>query len=245
MSVPHIGLAGYFLLPPSAPSIVASAASGSLGVGNYSYKMTFTTLTGETSVSAASNVTTTGTGAMTVTLPVGNVNSIQGRKLYRTTSGGSSYLLVATISNNTATSYTDTLIDGSLGAAAPTANTATIILDVTGVLSAPRPIVVGSATTAATGTVIGDAAQLPSTVTVHFVTGADAAKGVLLPSDVITLGQEVTVVNTVAAILKVYPATSTGIIDGGGAGASINQAASTTRKYIISAVSPVTWTSYI
>ncbi len=244
MSIPHIGLAGYFVAPPSAPSIAAGTASGGLGVGNYSYKMTFTTLTGETSVSAASNVTTTGTGSMNLTLPVGTTNSIQGRKLYRTTSGGSSYLFLATL-NNVQTTYTDLLADGSLGSAAPTANTATIVLDVTGVLSAPRPMVLGSANTTATGTTIADAAQLPSTVTVHFVAGADAAKGVLLPSDVITIGQQVIVVNTVAAILKVYPATATGIIDGGGAGVNIAQAASVTRKYVVTAISPVTWVSYI
>lgn len=61
----------------------------------------------------------------TVTLPVSTDPATVGRKLYRTTAGGSTFSLVATIANNTATSYDDNVADGSLGAAAPSANTAT------------------------------------------------------------------------------------------------------------------------
>jgi hypothetical protein len=49
---------------------------------------------------------------------------VTSRKLYRTAAGGSTYLLAATIADNSTTTYTDSLVDGSLGAAAPTVLTA-------------------------------------------------------------------------------------------------------------------------
>jgi hypothetical protein len=41
------------------------------------------------------------------------------RKIYRTASGGAAHMLAATLSNNTATTYTDNQSDASLGASAP------------------------------------------------------------------------------------------------------------------------------
>lgn len=108
--------------PGSAPTLTQGAATGSLS-GNYSYKISFTTSVGETTPSSASGtVAITGTGALTA-IPTGGANVI-GRKIYRTAAGGSTYLLVTTISDNTTTTYNDTLADGSLGAAALTVSTA-------------------------------------------------------------------------------------------------------------------------
>lgn len=50
-------------------------------------------------------------------------SGVTSRKLYRTEAGLTVYKLVATIANNTATSYTDSTADGSLGAAAPSSDT--------------------------------------------------------------------------------------------------------------------------
>lgn len=47
------------------------------------------------------------------------------RRLYRTTAGGSTLKLLATIANNTATTFADAALDASLGANAPSSNTAT------------------------------------------------------------------------------------------------------------------------
>jgi hypothetical protein len=47
---------------------------------------------------------------------------VTGRKVYRTGAGGSTFKLLATLSNNTTTTYDDSTADGSLGATAPTAN---------------------------------------------------------------------------------------------------------------------------
>lgn len=48
------------------------------------------------------------------------------RKLYRTVAGGSQLKLLATIADNTTTDFDDTTVDASLGANAPTTNTAEI-----------------------------------------------------------------------------------------------------------------------
>ncbi len=52
-----------------------------------------------------------------------DVNSVATeRKIYRTIAGGSAFLLLATIADNSTTTFTDNVADGSLGAAAPTSN---------------------------------------------------------------------------------------------------------------------------
>lgn len=67
-----------------------------------------------------------GTALKTVTVsnvPIGPAG-VTGRKVYRTTAGGSTYKLVGTFTNNTQTSFVDTTSDAGLGADAPGANTA-------------------------------------------------------------------------------------------------------------------------
>ena len=66
-----------------------------------------------------------GTNYQTVPLsgiPIGPAN-VTGRRLYRS-SGGAPYKLLTTIANNTATTYSDTIPNASLGAGLPTNNTA-------------------------------------------------------------------------------------------------------------------------
>jgi len=48
---------------------------------------------------------------------------VTSRKLYRTAADGTTYLLLATIANNTATTYTDNIADASLGAEVSATNT--------------------------------------------------------------------------------------------------------------------------
>jgi hypothetical protein len=105
------------------PTLVNS--DGNLGIGNYSYKITLVTANGETEAGTVSNVVTTDATHKQVQLsaiPTGSF-TVTSRKIYRTAAGGSSYNLVATINDNTTTTYTDNIADGSLGAAAPTYNT--------------------------------------------------------------------------------------------------------------------------
>lgn len=62
--------------------------------------------------------------AATLTIPVSPDTNVAKRRVYRTSVGGSVYKKVADVANNTATTYVDTLADGSLGATEPTVSTA-------------------------------------------------------------------------------------------------------------------------
>ena len=84
-------------------------------------------------------------------------------------------------------------------------------------------IVYTPATLAATGTVQGDAAAIAAKVST--VTGADAAKGVILPATPV-VGAEYIIINTAAAVLKVYP----------GSGDTINATAADTAVSIAASV---------
>jgi hypothetical protein len=113
-----------FIDRPGAPT-VATGAAGAL-TGSYHWLVTFATSTGETeggAVSVALSLTAQ-KGELTA-VPVSPCRSVTSRKVYRTVAGGASYLLSGTISDNTTTTYSDNVADGSLGAAAPTAATAT------------------------------------------------------------------------------------------------------------------------
>lgn len=106
--------------PGSAPTLAVATGAG-LGIGVYKYEVTFTSPDGETLPSTSATVTTTtGNQQVNVTaIPTGPTGTT-GRKIYRTAVGGLSFLLCNTIADNTTTSFTDTLADGSLGAAPPT-----------------------------------------------------------------------------------------------------------------------------
>lgn len=114
---------------PSAPTVALAspAAPGNVDNGAHRYLVTYVTADGETQagvVSAALTVadkTVNGQVALT-NIPLGGA-SVTARKIYRTAAGGSTYMLLATIANNTATTYTDNISDSALGAGAPTTNT--------------------------------------------------------------------------------------------------------------------------
>jgi hypothetical protein len=115
---------------PGAPvATLAGAGAGNVDNGTHSWKVTFVTVAGETTPSATSNVLNvvdkTTDGKVSVTgIPVGPLGTTA-RKLYRTVAGDTgSYKLVTTLSDNTTTVYEDDTADGSLGANAPSSNTA-------------------------------------------------------------------------------------------------------------------------
>jgi len=116
---------------PTAPTAALAAVpiAGNIENGAHRYCVTFVTADGETdggTITAAVTVADkTVNGKIELSaIPLGG-SSVTARKLYRTTAGGATYLLLATISNNTATTYTDNIADASLGASAPTTNTTT------------------------------------------------------------------------------------------------------------------------
>jgi len=108
-------------------ALAATPIAGNVDNGAHRYLATFVTADGETqagTISAAVTVadkTVNGKVELTA-IPIGGA-LVTSRKLYRTAAGGSTYLLLATLANNTATTYTDNIADASLGAGAPSANT--------------------------------------------------------------------------------------------------------------------------
>lgn len=106
------------------PTNTAGFTTGIAGNPNgaYTYKFTYVN-----SASVEGNPSTASTTFTVVnekieltTIPVApQSHGVAARKIYRTVTSGSTYLLVATISDNTTTTYSDNVADASLGAAAP------------------------------------------------------------------------------------------------------------------------------
>lgn len=116
--------------PGASTATLGAGGTNLLTAGAYKWKITFVTAAGESEAGAVSNtltvnpatqlppalsaIPTDATAGVTVTA----------RKVYRTVAGGSVFLLSGTIANNTTTTYTDNIPDASLGAAAPSTNSA-------------------------------------------------------------------------------------------------------------------------
>jgi hypothetical protein len=102
---------------PTAPTGVVSAG-GSVDTGTHWYSVSYTTATGETQITytAAVITTTAGNNTVTLTIPVSTDPRVTGRKIYRSKANQPQYsdYFVATVANNTATSYVDTVADSTL-----------------------------------------------------------------------------------------------------------------------------------
>jgi uncharacterized phiE125 gp8 family phage protein len=114
-------------IAPGAPTAaLAGAGAGNVDNGAHRYGCTFVTADGETelgTVTAAVTVadkTADGRVALS-TIPLGG-SAVTARKIYRTVAGGSTYLLLTTIGDNTTTTYADNTADSGLGAQAPSVN---------------------------------------------------------------------------------------------------------------------------
>jgi hypothetical protein len=92
-----------------------ATGSGNLDAGVHKYKVTFESAYGETDPSAASTGVTNDSSNKqnTVTIPVGPAGTLY-RHIYRTQQGGSTYTLLATISNNTTVTYVDNIADSTI-----------------------------------------------------------------------------------------------------------------------------------
>jgi hypothetical protein len=109
--------------PPTTTMTAATAATGNALTGAYRYKVAYVNsqsvesdvgpITG-TFTAAAENIALTG-------IPVAPQSfGVSSRRIYRTENGGSTYKRLATIADNSTTSYDDAILDAALGAAAPT-----------------------------------------------------------------------------------------------------------------------------
>jgi uncharacterized phiE125 gp8 family phage protein len=114
---------------PTEPTValIAPAAAGNVDNGAHRYRVTFVTADGETEGGSISAIVTVAdkavNGKVTVSaIPIGG-SAVTSRKLYRTVAGGTAYLFVATIADNSTTTYTDNIADATLGAECPATNT--------------------------------------------------------------------------------------------------------------------------
>lgn len=105
--------------PQSAP-VAATAATGAALTGSYSYKVTYVNSAAvEGDVSTVSNTLTVAGQNVTVTIPTAPASwGVNSRRLYRVS--GAVYSLIATISDNTTTTYDDAISAGTTSA--PTDN---------------------------------------------------------------------------------------------------------------------------
>lgn len=122
----NLGITG-----PTDPcsAALAGAGAGNLSDGVYQYKITFynsslghesnpsddNTVEQSVSVTVADH-TTDGKVALT-SIPVSTDAQVNKRKIYRTTADGAVFLYLATINDNSTTTYTDNIADTSLGEA--------------------------------------------------------------------------------------------------------------------------------
>jgi hypothetical protein len=105
------------VIKPTSGSVALITVTGNLGVGTYYYGVAFQTALGVTGYYQIGSITTTSTQQqVTVTIPISSDSRVTGRVIYRTEVGGfynTTYTL-ATITNNTSTSYVDNIADTSL-----------------------------------------------------------------------------------------------------------------------------------
>lgn len=118
--------------PAGAPSgALAGAGAGNVDNGDHKLLVVFVMKNGTTEAGTLSAAVTVADKAVNgkiawSAIPTGPANYCYQRKLYRTKVGapsGTAYLL-ATLDDNTTTTYTDNTADAGLGAAAPSTNTA-------------------------------------------------------------------------------------------------------------------------
>jgi uncharacterized phiE125 gp8 family phage protein len=114
------------LLKPSVKSAWARPLASRRLVPAHRYGVTFVTADGETELGTVTSAVTvsdkTVNGKVSLSaIPTGG-SAVTSRKIYRTVAGGSTYLLLTTLADNTTTTYTDNTADSGLGAQAPATN---------------------------------------------------------------------------------------------------------------------------
>lgn len=131
---------GSYFSPPGSGMTAAPASGSGLSIGTYQYAVTFLSQGGETTPSPLVSVTTT-TGNQKVSLsliPTGPsqpatpgiaTNTVIGRNIYRSLVGGSTLYLLATLGDNSTTTYPDTTVDSALSGKPqpPTVNTSGVM----------------------------------------------------------------------------------------------------------------------
>lgn len=100
---------------------VATAGAAGTPNGTYRYRVTFVHADGETEGGAVSDAITVASKKVELSeIAICRSRGCTARKVYRTEDDGSVYKLLATISDNATTTYSDNIADGALGATCPT-----------------------------------------------------------------------------------------------------------------------------
>ena len=102
---------------PTAAPTAATAATGSALSGTYSYKVTYVNSGAvESDAGTVSNTITVASQNVTLTsIPTAAASwGVASRRIYRTKDGGSTYYRIATISDNSTTTYDDAIADSLL-----------------------------------------------------------------------------------------------------------------------------------
>ena len=113
--------------PPGVVTATLGAGAGSVDNGVHRYAAVFVTADGTTQLGSVGDAVTvadkTVNGIVELTgIPIGG-SLVTSRHIYRTMAGGTTFYLLTTLANNTATIYTDNTADVALGASAPLTNT--------------------------------------------------------------------------------------------------------------------------
>lgn len=198
--------------PSSAPTLAVGTDAGLLDTSAvYQYKVTYVSNFGETDGNTtAASETTTSTGSMELSaIPVSADANVLQRKIYRTVGGGSSFLLLDTIDDNSTLVYTDIIADASLGAAIPTLNAAHTLQQLDGFTKIVKPTIF-SLTTGIVAYAGGGQASATLLTTEYNIVGtcATIADSVRLPEISTNLiGTRIVVANDGAASCNVFPFT--------------------------------------
>ncbi|MFC1703149.1 hypothetical protein ACFLZO_01655, partial [Patescibacteria group bacterium] len=100
---------------PTTPTVAVNAAAGNLN-GTYYYRIAYVTADGETQLSASSTAVSPSNEQVDLSgIPTSSSSAVTARKIFRAKSPSStSFGYVATISDNTTTTYTDNIADGAV-----------------------------------------------------------------------------------------------------------------------------------
>ena len=113
------------IYPPTTSMSVATAATGSVLTGEYQYKVSYvnSNLVESDVYGATAAITVTSQNVALTSIPIGPASfGVGSRRIYRTESSGIVFYRLATISDNTTTTYEDNTLSSELGVVAPSDN---------------------------------------------------------------------------------------------------------------------------
>lgn len=102
--------------PTAAPTLATAGGTALIAPGTYIYKYTFRSEFGESNASTTAQITLAASDNVSVSALELGPNKVFYRDVYRTTNGGTTYYRVQRVSNNSSTSFTDSMTDASLTA---------------------------------------------------------------------------------------------------------------------------------